>query len=110
MPELKIACRKCNAEILGATASKNQGLCAQCVKGTSFEDIADGIAIGMRFLRGIIFSVFFAGLGYGFGSVVGTMTGIFVAVLFAVVGFVYGCFCSEINSLVRTLLSFTFDR
>lgn len=105
----KVACLKCKAVILGATAVKNRGLCGQCVK-TSLEDISDGLDIGMRLLRGLFFSVIFAGLGYGIGSVFGAMIGIFVAVPCVLLGFAYGCLSSEINSVVRAVLSFAFDR
>ncbi len=110
MSEKKVTCLTCKAEIIQATAIKNRGLCAQCIKGTSLEDIADGLSLGIRILRGVFFSSIFAVVGYAAGSVVGAMTGIFVAVPFATLGFVYGCFCSEINSLIRVVLSFVIDR
>ncbi len=73
-------------------------------------DVAESIEWGMRLLLGMLFGCVFTGLGYGLGAILGTVTGIIVATPFAVVGFIYGCFCVEINAIVRLILSSLLER
>ena len=63
----------------------------------------------MRLFLGVVFSCVIGGLGYGLGSLFGMFGGIVIAVPFAFVGFIYGCFCVEINAIIRSLLPFTLD-
>ena len=64
----------------------------------------------MRLILGSIFAVLAGGLGFGVGSVLGTIGGLIVAIPFAMTGFCYGCFCVEINAILRSILPFIFDR
>ncbi|WP_442507111.1 hypothetical protein SH528x_006009 [Novipirellula sp. SH528] len=73
-------------------------------------DVAESMELGLRLLLGVLFGCLFAGLGYGIGAILGTVTGIIVATPFAFVGFIYGCFCVEINAMIRLILSSIFER
>ena len=64
----------------------------------------------MRLILGSIFAVVIGGLGCGIGSVLGTIGGIVVAIPFAMIGFCYGCFCVELNAIIRSVLPFIFER
>lgn len=109
MPDPKTKCRECRDLVLQSTADKNGGRCKPCAASPKFEDVAEGVALGMRFLLGVFFGVVIGGVGYGIGSLLGTIGGIAVAIPFAMLGFIYGCFCVEINAIVRSILPFVFD-
>jgi hypothetical protein len=66
--------------------------------------------LGVRLFLGVVFAVFIGGLGFGIGSFLGTLGGIFVAIPFTLVGFIYGCFCAEINAIIRSFLPFMLGR
>jgi len=109
MPEPQTNCAKCGASILESTAKRNNGHCKPCTKGIGLGDVAEGMDFGMRLLLGVFFGALLAGFGFGIGSFLGTIGGIIVAIPFAGIAFVYGCFCVEINAIVRSLLPFMLD-
>ena len=109
MTESKTECSKCGASILQSTAERNGGRCKPCSTGPKLENVAVGMEFGIRLLLGVVFAVVIGGLGYGIGSFVGTIGGIILAVPFTIVGFIYGCFCIEINAIMRSLLPFMLD-
>lgn len=109
MSELKTECAKCGASILQSTASENDGRCKPCAVGPNLENTAEGMEVGMRLLLGVIFGVLFGGLGYAIGSFLGTIGAVIVTVPFALAGFVYGCFCVELNAVIRSILPHILD-
>ena len=109
MAELKTECSKCGASILQSTADENAGRCKPCETGPKLENVAEGIGFGMRLFLGVIFAFVIGGIGYGIGSFMGTIGGIVAALPFAIVGFIYGCFCLEINATIRSILPFMLD-
>lgn len=106
MPEPTTNCAKCGASILQSTADQNDGRCQPC-SGRS--DAVSSMTLGLRFLLGLIFGCLLGGLGYGIGSFVGSLVGVLVAIPFALIGFIYGCFCVEINAMIRSALPIVFD-
>ena len=110
MTEPETKCLKCGASILQSTATRNGGRCQPCATGPKVEDGAGGMELAMRLTLGVVFAVIIGGLGFGIGSFLGTIGGIFVAIPFTLVGFVYGCFCVEINAIIRSVLPFMLDR
>ncbi|QDS92366.1 hypothetical protein FF011L_11090 [Roseimaritima multifibrata] len=109
MTNTKMECSKCGSSILESTAGQNSGLCKTCVAGPKIETVAEGMELGMRLLLGLFFAALVGTIGYGIGSFLGTIGGIIVTIPFAFFGFVYGCFCVEINAIIRTLLPFISD-
>ena len=109
MTDSKTECSKCGASILQSTADRNGGRCRPCATGPSVETVAEGMELGMRLLLGVVFAVVIGGIGYGIGSIFGTIGGIVVAIPFGFIGFLYGCFCVEINAIIRSFLPFMLD-
>ncbi|TWT79574.1 hypothetical protein CA13_09780 [Planctomycetes bacterium CA13] len=109
MLESKTECTKCRALILQVTADRNGGRCKPCATGAKLENISEGMEFGMRFLLGAFFGAMLAGVGFALGSFLGTVGGVVVAIPFALTGFIYGCFCVEINAIIRSLLPFMLD-
>ena len=109
MAESKTECSKCGASILQSTAERNAGRCKPCATGPKLENVAEGMEFGMRLFLGVFFAFVIGGIGYGIGSFMGTIGGIIIAIPFAIAGFVYGCFCVEINAIIRSMLPFMLD-
>ena len=109
MSEPKTDCATCGVSILQSTATQNGGRCKPCATGPKLEDVAGGIEFGTRILLGIVFAAVIGGLGYGIGSMLGTIGGVIIAIPFASLGFLYGCFCVEINAIIRSILPFMLD-
>lgn len=109
MTDAKTECAKCGTSILQSTADQNNGRCKPCATGPNLENVAEGMELGMRLLLGLFFAALIGAVGYGIGSLLGTIGGIIVAIPFALFGFVYGCFCVEINAIIRSLLPFIAD-
>ena len=110
MTQPKTKCTKCGTSILQSTAARNSGRCKPCATGPKFENTAGGMELGMRLILGSIFAGVAGGLGFGIGSVLGTIGGLVFAVPLAMIGFCYGCFCVQINAILRSILPFIFDR
>lgn len=105
MTEPETECVKCGALILQSTATRNGGRYQACATGPKVEDVAEGMELGMRLILGVVFAVIIGGMGFGISSFLGTIGGIFVAIPFALVGFIYGCFCVEINAIIVGVLN-----
>ena len=74
------------------------------------EELLEHMEFGTRILLGCVFALVFGAVGYGLGSILGTIGSVVLAVPFALVGFIYVCFSVEVNSMIRTMLGFFVDR
>ena len=109
MSESKTECTRCGSSILRSTADRNNGRCEPCASGKRVNQVSDSMELGLRLLLGIFFAGLVGGLGYSVGASFGTIGGLFVAVPSTLAGFIYGCFCVEINAIARTALHMMID-
>lgn len=122
MPTPKTACKQCGLRCRVSRAQQTGGLCKRCADGRTRRDglassptgmtpsdIADGMELGMRLLFGAFFGSLLGGLGYALGTSFTPIAGYILGFAFGGAGFVYGCFCFEINAVLRSILPFWVD-
>ena len=109
MTATKTECVRCGTSIVQSTAKDTGGLCRPCEAGPDVETVSDGIEIGFRFTKALVFAIFAAGIGYTIGSVLGDIGSMVLSVPFTAVGFVYGFFSTEINAIIRLAFGWFVD-
>ena len=100
-----VNCKKCNESFLATTAEKTGGVCQKCKRGIWDKDdgVLEKMEAGLRLTFGIIFSIVFAGLGYGLGAEVWAGIGLILGGIGLIIGFIYGIFMVEINFFIRVI-------
>ena len=70
----------------------------------AISNTGDSIELGVRFLLGILFMLFFGGLGLLIGSEIWVGVGIVLMLILAAIGFLMGFFWNEIKLLISLLI------